>query len=252
MSERITQACAALVLLTVQFAWNVTSLAATVPSGFVDSTYVELPTDATAMQFAPDGRLFVCQQSGKLRVVQDGRLLTTPFLTLPVDASGERGLLGVAFDPDFARNNYVYVYYTARTPTIHNRVSRFTANGNVAVSGSERVLLDLDPLSTAVNHNGGAIHFGNDGKLYVAVGDNAHADYAQSLGNLFGKVLRINRDGSIPSTSPVTCRAGPPTFIRANMSPNISSSDAPMSRFTSSGRFQKRSRRPPHAFLRTL
>ena len=154
------------------------------------------------MQFSPDGRLFVCQQSGKLRVVQNGKLLATPFLTLPVDASGERGLLGVAFDPDFATNNFVYVYYTAKTPTIHNRVSRFTANGNVAVPGSEVVLLDLNTLSFARNHNGGAIHFGNDGKLYIAVGDNANGDNAQTLGNLLGKILRINRDGSIPTDNP--------------------------------------------------
>ena len=103
------------------------------PSGFVDSTFVEVPTDATAMQFAPDGRLFVCQQSGKLRVVQDGVLLPTPFLTLPVDATGERGLESVEFDPNFATNHFLYVYYTATSPTIHNRLSRFTANGNVVV-----------------------------------------------------------------------------------------------------------------------
>ncbi|HXW09143.1 MAG TPA: PQQ-dependent sugar dehydrogenase [Steroidobacteraceae bacterium] len=180
--------------------------AATVPAGFDDSPFVQLPSDATAMQFAPDGRLFVCQQSGKLRVVLNGTLLSTPFLTLPVDAAGERGLLGVALDPDFERNQYVYVHYTATAPTIHNRVSRFTANGNVAVPGSEVVLLNLDPLSTARNHNGGALHFGNDGKLYVAVGDNANPDNAQLLGNPFGKVLRINRDGSIPADNPFVDR----------------------------------------------
>jgi glucose/arabinose dehydrogenase len=183
------------------------AMAATVPSGFLDSVHVELPADATAMQFAPDGRLFVCQQGGKLRVVRsDGTLLTTPFVTVPVDANGERGLLGVAFDPDFERNHFVYVYYTAKSPTIHNRVSRFTANGNVAVPGSEQVLLVLNPLSTATVHNGGAIHFGNDGRLYVAVGDNANGSNAQSLGNAFGKVLRINRDGSIPSDNPFVAR----------------------------------------------
>ena len=90
--------------------------AATVPNGFVDSIFVGVPSDVTAMKFAPDGRLFVCQQSGKLRVVQNGTLLATPFLTLPVDASGERGLLGVAFDPDFETNEFVYVYYTADQP----------------------------------------------------------------------------------------------------------------------------------------
>ena len=85
------------------------------------------------MQFAPDGRLFVCEQGGRLRVIKNGALLSTPFLTVTVSSSGERGLLGVAFDPDFAVNQFVYVYYTATSPTIHNRVSRFTANGDVAV-----------------------------------------------------------------------------------------------------------------------
>jgi glucose/arabinose dehydrogenase len=196
------RACAGIVLLALQTLLAPTVQSAIVPSGFVDSTYVQLPSDATAMQFAPDGRLFVCQQSGKLRVVQNGSLLATPFLTVPVDPTGERGLLGVAFDPDFATNNFVYVHYTATTPTIHNRVSRFTANGNVAVPGSEAVLLNLDALSTAKNHNGGALHFGNDGKLYIAVGDNVNPDNAQTLGNLFGKILRINRDGSIPAANP--------------------------------------------------
>lgn len=95
-------------------------------------------TNPTAMAFAPDGRLFVCEQGGQLRVIKNGTLLSTPFLNLTVDASGERGLLGVAFDPNFATNRFLYVYYTVRTPA-HNRVSRFTANGDVAVAGSETV-----------------------------------------------------------------------------------------------------------------
>jgi glucose/arabinose dehydrogenase len=189
-------ALAALALLAAS------TYAATVPSGFVDSIFVAVPTDVTAMKFSPDGRLFVCQQGGALRVVQDGTLLATPFLTLTVHASGERGLLGVAFDPDFETNNFIYLYYTATTPTIHNRVSRFTANGNVAVPGSEVVILDLESLSTSKNHNGGAIHFGNDGKLYIAVGDNANGANSQSLDTRLGKILRINRDGSIPTDNP--------------------------------------------------
>ena len=201
MNATVLRAGSGFVLVLLQLVLGAFATGATVPAGFVDSTFVQVPADATAMQFAPDGRLFVCQQSGKLRVVQDGTLLSTPFLTLPVDSIGERGLLGVAFDPDFERNQYVYVHYTATTPTIHNRVSRFTANGNVAVAGSELVLLNLDPL-TARNHNGGALHFGNDGKLYIAVGDNANPDNAQLLSNPFGKVLRINRDGSIPADNP--------------------------------------------------
>ena len=154
------------------------------------------------MQFAPDGRLFVAEQGGRLRVIKDGVLLPTPFLTLTVSSVGERGLLGVAFDPAFATNRFVYVYYTATTPAIHNRISRFTANGDVAVAGSEIVLLDLNNLSGATNHNGGALAFGGDGKLYVAVGENANGANAQSFDNLLGKMLRLNSDGSIPTDNP--------------------------------------------------
>ena len=154
------------------------------------------------MAFAPDGRLFVCEQGGRLRVIKNGVLLATPFVTVSTDSSGERGLLGIAFDPDFANNQFVYAYYTATTPTLHNRVSRFTANGDVAVPGSETIILDLNNLSSADNHNGGAMHFGIDGKLYIAVGENANPPNAQTLSNLLGKMLRINADGSIPTDNP--------------------------------------------------
>lgn len=175
---------------------------AAVPAGFAQTTVVSGLANPTAMAFAPDGRLFVATQGGALRVVKDGALLPTPFLTVTVSSSGERGLLGVAFDPNFASNRYVYVYYTATTPVVHNRVSRFTADGDVALAGSEVVLLDLDPLSSATNHNGGALHFGTDGKLYIAVGDNASGANAQSMSTLLGKILRLNADGSIPSDNP--------------------------------------------------
>jgi glucose/arabinose dehydrogenase len=154
------------------------------------------------MAFAPDGRLFVAQQNGRLRVIKNGALLSTPFLTVNVDASGERGLLGVAFDPSFATTQHVYVYYTVPGSPAHNRVSRVTDSGDVAVAGSETVILTLNTLSGATNHNGGALHFGPDGKLYVAVCDNANSAHAQTLGNRLGKMLRLNPDGSIPSDNP--------------------------------------------------
>jgi glucose/arabinose dehydrogenase len=180
--------------------------AATLPAGFTESQFGSnlTPGSPTAMDFAPDGRLFVCLQGGQLRVIENGVLLPAPFVTVTTTALGERGLLGIAFDPNFASNHFVYVYYTVPTAPIHNRVSRFTANGNVAVPGSEFVVVDLDNLSTASNHNGGAIHFGPDGKLYVAVGENANASNAQSLNNRLGKLLRINADGSIPSDNPTS------------------------------------------------
>ena len=179
--------------------------AATLPAGFSETIVAGGLASPTAMAFAPDGRIFVGEQSGTLRVIKNGALLPTPFLSLTVSSSGERGLLGVAFDPDFALNHFVYVYYTATSPAIHNRVSRFTANGDVAVAGSEFPILDLSNLS-ATNHNGGAIHFGPDGKLYVAVGENAVPSNAQSMSTPLGKMLRINADGSSCSgPDPTAC-----------------------------------------------
>lgn len=183
-------------LLTVDYSIR----AATLPTGFSE-TQISGLSSPTAMEIAPDGRVFVCLQGGQLRVIKNGSMLPTPFLTVSVDASGERGLLGVAFDPNFATNNFVYIYYTVPSVPRHNRVSRFTANGDVAVAGSEHIILELDDLS-ATNHNGGAIHFGSDGKLYIAVGENAVGSNAQTLANLHGKMLRINADGSIPSDNP--------------------------------------------------
>jgi glucose/arabinose dehydrogenase len=174
-----------------------------VPPQFSNSLVASGLSSITAMELAPDGRLFVAEQGGKLRIIKNGTLQTTPFVSLSVDSSGERGLLGMAFDPNFAVNNYIYVYYTTPQGGTHNRISRFTANGDVALSGSETIILELEALN-ATNHNGGAIHFGIDGKLYVATGDNAYNANAQSVNNRLGKILRINSDGSIPSDNPTT------------------------------------------------
>ena len=175
---------------------------ATLPAGFTEVPVATGLSSPTAMEIAPDGRVFVCLQGGQLRVIKNGTLLAAPFLTLTPDSSGERGLLGIAFDPSFQTNNFIYVYYTATTTPRHNRASRFTANGDVAVAGSEVAILDLDNLSSATNHNGGAIHFGPDGKLYVAVGENANGANSQTLTNRLGKMLRINADGTIPTDNP--------------------------------------------------
>jgi glucose/arabinose dehydrogenase len=188
--------------LFVLFAACVSVNAATLPPGFTE-TIISGLSRPTAMEIAPDGRIFVCEQSGRLRVIKNGALLATPFLTLNVDSNGERGLLGIAFDPLFGtQNNFIYVYYTVPSTPRHNRVSRFIANGDTAVAGSETIILELDNLTAATNHNGGAIHFGPDGKLYVAVGENASASNSQTLSNRLGKVLRINSDGTIPSDNP--------------------------------------------------
>ncbi|MDH5539227.1 MAG: PQQ-dependent sugar dehydrogenase [Rhizobacter sp.] len=179
-----------------------------VPLGFSkDEVHVTGLDSAVAFAQAPDGRLLVAEQGGRLRVVKNAALLPTPFVQLAVDSSGERGLLGVAFHPNFASNGWVYVYYTTASGGTHNRISRFVAGGDVA-SGAENVLVDLPALSGANNHNGGALHFGVDGKLYVGVGDNANGANSPNLNSPLGKLLRFNDDGSIPNDNPFCTTAG--------------------------------------------
>ena len=176
-------------------------LLADVPEGFTDAQVASSLFSPTAMAVAPDGRIFFTTQNGQVRVIKDGQHLTDPFSTVNANAEAERGLLGITFDPDFASNHFVYVYYTSNEPALHNRVSRFTAAGDVA-TGGETVILDLPDVGGAIYHMGGALHFGPDGKLYVAVGDHQDFSAPQFLGSVRGKMLRINSDGSIPSDNP--------------------------------------------------
>jgi glucose/arabinose dehydrogenase len=202
MGKSFRKAICIALALWLGTSWSTLS-GATLPAGFVESQFgSNLGGAPTAMAFAPDGRLFVCLQNGTLRVIKNGALLPAPFVSLSVNSSGERGLLGIAFDPNFTTNQFVYLYYTTSTAPIHNRISRFRANGDVAEANSELVIMDLDNLSSATNHNGGAIHFGPDGKLYAAVGENASAANAQNFSNRLGKILRINSDGTIPTDNP--------------------------------------------------
>ena len=170
------------------------------PEFALDESWVTGLTSATAFAETPDGRFLVTQQGGALRVIKNAALLGAAMLNVSVDSSGERGLLGVAIHPDFASNGYVYVYYTSTETTTHNRISRFTVTGDTA--SGEVKLIELPTLSSATNHNGGAIHFGNDGKLYVGVGDNANGANSQNLSSPLGKLLRFNDDGSIPTDNP--------------------------------------------------
>jgi glucose/arabinose dehydrogenase len=177
------------------------------------------------MAFAPDPcppsgtpvhRLFVCEQAGTVRVFRNGVLQPRPFLTVRTETCDERGLSGICFDPNFAANHYVYVYYTiyaspdSSLPT-HNRLSRFTAdpaNPDVALAGSETPIMEMDTLNPfpACIHNGGAMHFGLDRKLYVAVGNNGVSAHSQDYGTVLGKILRINPvpespDGTNPEST---------------------------------------------------
>ena len=157
--------------LTATFADGSTAAAVTTVSGGPSTPSIVASglSDPTAMAFAPDGRLFVAEQGGQLRVIKNGDLLATPFVTVTTDSSASGACSASPSIPNFATNQFVYVYYTA---TDADRSTTGSAGsprvGDVAVPGSDVIMLDLDPLGEATNHNGGAIHFGLDGKLYVA------------------------------------------------------------------------------------
>lgn len=169
--------------------------------GFMQTVVAQGLIEPTGLVAVPDGRLFVTQQTGQVRVIENGKLLPTPLLTVQTEAINERGLVGITVDPQFSTNHYLYIYYTVPGSPSHNRVSRFTVSGNVAVSGSELPLLDLPGLG-GNHHNGGSLQFGADGKLYIAVGENEVPSNSQSLNTPLGKILRINPDGTIPSGNP--------------------------------------------------
>ena len=181
------------------------------PSGFtLDEAWITGLAGSTAFAQAPDGRIFVAQQHGAIRVIKDGVLLPTPFATMTVDSSGERGLLGIALHPDFASNGYVYVYSTRTDGGTHNRISRFTAAGDVAAAGSEIALVDLPNLSSETLHNGGAIHFGSDGKLYVGVGDNGDELLGAGPGESVRQAAALQRGRHDPDRQPVLRHAERP------------------------------------------
>jgi putative heme-binding domain-containing protein len=189
-----------------------TSGSLTLPAGFKAEVVATGLTGVTALEVAPDGRIFISEQTGTLRVIKNGRLLAEPFLKVPVDATWERGLLGVTVAPDFPKTPHVFVCYVAAKRYPHHVVSRFTAAGDVAEAGSEQVLLEGDDQrklggSVPAGHQGGAIHFGKDGKLYIAIGDQTAGKPAQELNSLLGRLLRIEADGRIPADNPFFARA---------------------------------------------
>ena len=185
------------VLFLMFISLSIALKAAQLPPGFVEQLLAQ-NLDPTDLVMAPDGRIFITIKSGKILIVENGVLSPNPFLDIPVYTYNEAGLCHIVLDPNFDVNHYYYIYYTVSDAS-HNRVSRFTANGNFTLPGSEVVVLDLDPGSI---HNGGDMAFGLDGKLYIAVGEGDNTSNPQSFGSLLGKVLRLNRDGTVPSDNP--------------------------------------------------
>lgn len=171
----------------------------TVFIGFERATVVSGLTSPVDFRFLPDGRILVAEKSGAIRVVENGTLLAQPAITIAVRTEAERGIGGLAVDPDFATNGRIYVSYVAAANN-RNTLSRFTMTGNTAAFDQQLIQSTID---SAVNHHGGALGFGPDGLLYWGVGDNANGANAQNLSNIHGKILRLNTDGSVPVTNPV-------------------------------------------------
>lgn len=191
--------------------------AAGVPVGFTDTQVASGLTSPTSMTVMPDGRVLVVQQNGVIRILKNDVMQAAPFLTVAnVDSTNERGCLGVITDPAFATNHYVYIYCSITNGTSSfNRIMRVTEANDTTVAGSLTTILDLPTIPAATKwHMGGALRFGADGKLYVAVGnheDNVQTfadSNAQKLSNPFGKILRINKDGSVPTDNPYYTTAG--------------------------------------------
>ena len=158
-----------------------------------------------AVALAPDGRLFVTERPGRVRIVRlgGGGLQPQPWASVPARANpdAERGLLGIALDPDFTRTGFVYLYYSyagAGGATL-NRLVRMR---DVSGTGTDETIL-LDNIPGSSNHDGGRIAFGPDGKLYVATGDGEQQNRAQDRASLGGKILRLEKDGSIPADNPL-------------------------------------------------
>jgi glucose/arabinose dehydrogenase len=234
----IAQAC--LLLLVTAFVLELPArpaLGATLPPDFAEANALINPAISfpTTVAFTPDGRMLVGQHSGTLKVfdvAQNYKSLGDALsLAARICSNSERGLLGLAVDPNFSSNKYVYLYYTfkngstcpidsqpvAGTTYPINRVARFTLDSNGANKinpNSELILID-NILSVAANHNGGDLHFGPDGNLYIAVGDGGCDPYdkggcaennkaARDKHTLMGKILRIRPDGTIPADNPFT------------------------------------------------
>jgi glucose/arabinose dehydrogenase len=178
------------------------------PPGATVETLLEGMYQPVAMAFDPSGRLFYTEKvSGQVRLFENGALQASPVITFDVNSEIERGLLGIAIDPDFHTNHYIYVYYNcsvAACGAVENRVVRFTESGGVGFNPTTI----FTSTQTSAIHAGGSIHFGPDNKLYISLGDDADANNAQDVTVKPGKMHRINPDGTIPPDNPVFTQTG--------------------------------------------
>lgn len=198
------------------------------PPGFTQTKLAGGLAKPIVLAFAANGDLYIGLQAGKVVVYRNGAVEPIPVLSLPVFQQGETGLLGMALDPDFATNGYLYVSYTAALTTgvgpnqPYARLSRFTVVNGVASPTTEKVLYTgnqvqlEDGTGGNYDHAGNDLKVGPDGKLWWSVGDNVPAiSNGGNLANVYGKILRFNLDGSVPADNPFVNVAGAVPYIYA-------------------------------------
>jgi glucose/arabinose dehydrogenase len=222
------------VAATARLSWP-----ASASSGFVSETIADGLSAPTDFAFAPDGRIFITEKSGAVRIFKDGELVPDPFVELTVNRFHERGLLGLALDSQFDTNGYVYLYYVVENSPDSNsgpktaQLLRVTADGDVALPGSGLAVLGTivgDPSQPSCSdfpvgtdcipadgpsHNGGGLRFASDGTLLLSIGDAEQFWPAQDLDSLSGKIVRINPDGSAPPENPFF--TGDPQAVRSKV-----------------------------------
>ncbi len=203
-----------------------TTISQTLPAGFAQTKLATGLAKPIALAFAPNGDIYVAEQGGTILHYSNGAILPTPVLTLNVFMHGETGLLGLALDPNFATNGYMYVSYTVPVTTGsgtivgYAQLSRFTVVNGVASTRSEHVFYrgnqtqNPDGSSASYDHAGNDVHVGPDGKLWWSVGDNVPAiSNGEILNNIYGKILRFNLDGTVPSDNPFVNVTGAVPYI---------------------------------------
>lgn len=177
---------------------------------FSVQTVAEGLSQPVSLAVAPDGRIFVTEKTGAVRVIENGVLVPEPFAEIEVFEGGESGLLGIALDPNFTENRYLYLFASVSAQEQH--IIRFTDQQNLGIS--RVVIRDNLPTSGTI-HTGGALVFGPEGMLYFGIGDNGERENAQFLTSLAGKVCRLSPDGAVPADNPFTTPTGAPRAIYA-------------------------------------